>query len=256
MKPKYNTWIKFRKMMLFVLVFIFLVTLSLCMRNMVIKFLLLGIAVPIGYISVILLVSYYYFSEKGGNYQEVVHDIIVSKVAIETGATILDIGAGSGSLAIKTAKKNKQSSIKAIDYWGSNWQYSKQQCTNNAKIEHVDQQIEFIKASASELPFASATFDVVISCLTFHEVKDTNDKSVAIIEAFRVLKKGGKFVFFDLFNDEKQFGEFHDFQNKLKNNDVEILEVKKFEELIANCPKILLNRKVLGHGILIVGKKL
>ena len=49
-------------------------------------------------------------------------------------------------------------------------------------------------------------FDIVVSCLTFHEVKDTNNKIELIKEAIRVLKPGGEFIFLDLFMDEKYLG--------------------------------------------------
>ena len=52
----------------------------------------------------------------------------------------------------------------------------------------------FQKASASKLPFADESFDVVVSNLTFHEVKDVKDKREVVREALRVVKKGGIFV--------------------------------------------------------------
>ena len=67
-------------------------------------------------------------------------------------------------------------SLVGIDYWGDDWEYSKDICEKNAEYEGVSDRISFIKASASKLPFDDNEFDVVVSCLTFHEVKDENDK--------------------------------------------------------------------------------
>lgn len=256
MKPKYNTWIRFRKMGIFILIFLCLLLTGFCLGNVIIKILFFAISLPFGYVSIILAASYYYFSDKGGKFQEKVHNTIVSKINDGSNVAILDIGAGSGSMSIKAAKKNNGFIVKAIDYWGNNWEYSKNQCVNNAVIEHVDKQVEFIKASASKLPFKDGAFDVVISCLTFHEVQDTSDKNLVISEAIRVLKHGGQFVFFDLFYDKNIFGDFNNFVNRVKKDGVEILEISNMKILFENCPKILLHKKVLGHGVLIIGNKL
>lgn len=59
--------------------------------------------------------------------------------------------------------------------------------------------VTFQKASAATLPFDDNSMDVVVSNLVFHEVGDVKDKKEVIREALRVVKKGGKFVFQDLF---------------------------------------------------------
>lgn len=63
--------------------------------------------------------------------------------------------------------------------------------------------------------FNDNEFDVVVSCLTFHEVKDKSDKIKVLKEALRVLKKDGEFIFLDLFLDEKVFGKSNSFFMKL-----------------------------------------
>ncbi|MFP3471195.1 class I SAM-dependent methyltransferase, partial [Micrococcus sp. SIMBA_144] len=102
--------------------------------------------------------STYQVAGFGGNYQSKIHDVIVSKVE-NRGENILDIGTGSGSLIIKLAKKFPDSSLTGIDYWGENWEYSKAQSEVNAEIEGVSDRIQFLKASASKLPFHDGEFD-------------------------------------------------------------------------------------------------
>lgn len=255
MKPQYKTWIRLRKMLIFITIFSCIFTSLFFFDNSTIKILLLLISIPFGYISIILLLSYFYFSEHGGNYQNIIHDKLVNKINIDDNISVVDIGAGSGSLSIKTAKKNKSLKVTSVDYWGDNWEYSMKQCLANTKIEFVDQQIDLIKASASKLPFADNDFDVVISCLTFHEVQDVKDKNLVIAEAIRVLKSGGQFVFFDLFYEKNDFGDIGDFVEKLESNNVKIIEMTGVKDFLVHCPKILLKKKVLGQGLLIVGKK-
>lgn len=63
-----------------------------------------------------------------------------------------------------------------------------------------------MKAIPAELPFTADEFDIIVSCLTFHEVKDTENKYEVIKEVLRVLKLGGEFVFLDLFMYKKIWG--------------------------------------------------
>jgi ubiquinone/menaquinone biosynthesis C-methylase UbiE len=80
----------------------------------------------------------------------------------------------------------------------------------------VSDRIDFLKASAAELPFNDGEFEIIVSCLTFHEVKDRKNKTEVIKEALRVLKPGGEFVFLDLFKDEKIFGDKMELLKDLK----------------------------------------
>lgn len=52
----------------------------------------------------------------------------------------------------------------------------------------------FVVGGAEALPFADASFDTVIACLVFCTIPDTRS---AAQEAFRVLKPGGQFLFFE-----------------------------------------------------------
>lgn len=167
---------------------------------------------------------------------------------------ILDIGTGSGSLIIKLAIAFPESFLTGIDYWGENWEYSREQCQQNAEIEGVSDKIDFIKASAANLPLQDDEFDIVVSCLTFHEVKDTRNKTEVIQEAFRVLKPGGEFIFLDLFMDEKIFGNTEELLNDLKKLDISKLNSYKLAEEM-KLPKLLLNKKVLGNAMILSGRK-
>lgn len=167
---------------------------------------------------------------------------------------ILDIGTGSGSLIIKMAKAYPKAYLTGIDYWGEDWEYSKDQCKQNAAIEGVSDRMVFIKASAAELPFNNDEFDIVVSCLTFHEVKDREDKIEVIQEAWRVLKPGGQFIFLDLFRDKKIFGEEKEFLNSLKALGIYELNYYKLSKEM-QLPKLLLNKKVLGNAMILSGKK-
>ena len=62
----------------------------------------------------------------------------------------------------------------------------------------------------------AGVFDVVVSNLVFHEVRDVADKRLLLKEALRVLKKGGIFVFQDLFLWRRIYGDVDDLIGVIK----------------------------------------
>ncbi|MFL0404888.1 class I SAM-dependent methyltransferase [Bacillus nitratireducens] len=253
-KANYRTWIRIYKLLIFWFFSLILLSVILLPINLYLRVLSGILALPFIYIAFILSYSVYQFSAFGGNYQSKIHDLIVAKVNWDGKGKILDIGTGSGSLIIKLARTFPESFLTGIDYWGGNWEYSKAQCQQNAKIEGVSDRIDFLKASAAELPFTDDEFDIIVSCLTFHEVQDKENKTEVIKEALRVLKPGGKFIFLDLFMDEKIFEDERGLLNELKKHGVSELNSYKLAEEI-KLPKLLLNKKVLGNAMILNGWK-
>jgi arsenite methyltransferase len=50
-----------------------------------------------------------------------------------------------------------------------------------------------------ELPFANNSFDVVIACLSVHNIESPEGRHQAISEIVRVLKRNGRVVLLDIF---------------------------------------------------------
>lgn len=157
-----------------------------------------------------LFYAYYQLSPSGGNLQGRVSALVTNKISTDSTGRLLDIGCGSGVLSVELAVKCENLEVHGIDYWGSMWGYSKEKCEDLAKKYNVAERIKFERASASALPFADETFDIVISNMVFHEVADAKDKREVIKEALRVLKGGGQFVFQDLLLTEKIYGKSDD----------------------------------------------
>lgn len=249
-KPIYKTWIRINKIMTFLAISILLILISFLPINLYLRISASVLLLPFLYILFIISYSYYQFSDRGGNLQSKIHYLIINKISYKENAKILDIGVGSASLITKLAKSFTKASLVGIDYWGNDWEYSKQICETNAKYEGVADRIKFIQASASDLLFSENEFDIVVSCLTFHEVKDEADKIKVLKEALRVLKRDGEFVFLD----EKIFGKNEDFLNTINSLEISEVKVEKLENII-KLPTILLHKKVLGNALIIYGKK-
>ena len=104
-------------------------------------------------------------------------------------------------MAILLAKKYPSARVIGIDFWGKPWNYSKEICEENAKIEHVEDRVQFRKVSAVELPFYDDEFDAIISNFVYNAIK-VNDRKILIKEALRTLKENGSFAIQDVFNNQ------------------------------------------------------
>jgi len=161
--------------------------------------------------------AFFQFSPKGGNLQAKVRNLAMEQLIWSGKGKLLDIGCGNGAMAIEAAQRYPAAQVTGIDYWGGQWEYSKASCEKNAGIAGVADRTVFQKASAAKLPFADGAFDVSLSNFVFHEVQDTKDKREVVKEALRVLKKGGTFVFQDLFLVKKIYGEPDDLVAVIKS---------------------------------------
>ena len=157
-------------------------------------------------------------------------------------------------LTIGLAKKYRNAEIIGLDYWGKEWDYCRAQCETNAKIERVEANTQFIKGSASQLPFDDNSFDLVVSNMTFHEVGDSKDKLIPISEALRVLKKGNAFVFQDLFKLKAYFGTTDDLIKSIEElgiREVNFVDISNMEFI----PSALKLPFMLGTAGIIYGRK-
>jgi SAM-dependent methyltransferase len=196
----------------------------------------------------------YKFSSTGGNIQNSVWALVLSHLDWNGAGKALDIGCGNGALAIKLAQKYPKAHVLGIDYWGKRWEYSKNTCEMNAKIEGVNEQVTFQKASAASLPFDDEYFDATVSNFVFHEVSDVKDKRELIREALRVVKKGGKFAFQDEFLVKKIYGNPDDLVAAIKSWGISKVEFVRTcdAEFIPRALKLPL---FLGTIAIIAGEK-
>ncbi|WXG39559.1 MAG: class I SAM-dependent methyltransferase [Candidatus Freyarchaeum deiterrae] len=219
-KSEYGNWVSKRLIYETAAIGLIFLGLSILLRVLVVPGFLSFLAsywflflIPAGLslcFSVYFMYARYQFAPRGGNVQNKVLELLLAHLDWNGKGRALDIGCGNGPLTIKLAQKYAEARIVGIDYWGGQWEYSRNICEANARIEGVSKRVTFQKASASALPFDDEYFDAVVSNLVFHEVKDTADKREVIREALRVVKKGGKFAFQDLFLMKRIYGDTKD----------------------------------------------
>lgn len=217
-KPDYGNWVS--KRLIYVPAVMTVACLALSLLSM---FFLVGVVV----FAVILFYfayAYHMFSYDGGKIQGRILDLVMQRIDWDGRGRALDIGCGNGGLSIKVAKKYPAARVTGIDYWGGKWDYELETCIKNAEVEGVKDRMDFQKASASKLPFEDGYFDLAVSNFVFHEVHDTKDKREVVKEALRVVRKGGKFVFQDLFLVKSIYGEPDDLVKTIQSWGVENVE--------------------------------
>jgi SAM-dependent methyltransferase len=250
----YGNWI--RKKLLFILGICTLVTFVLIFLPFgpIYRVLMTCLFVFTGVSFFFPLYSYFMFSQNGGKFQEKVYDSIIKNLGSPIKGKILDIGSGNGVLSVLLAQEYPDAEVYGLDYWGKDWEYSKNVCDSNARVGEVDGRVHFQKGDAAKLEFADDTFDAAVSNLTFHEVRSAKDKRVVVREALRVIKHGGSFTFVDYFYDPKLYGHSTDFKAYLQDLKLSQFEFRPLREVIA-IPAVLQHPKIFGKVGIIFGKK-
>ena len=164
-------------------------------------------------------------------------------VKLPTGGKCLDVGCGSGALAIAVAKRNPQAQVVGIDRWGKEYaSFNKKLCEGNARAEGV-KNTSFRQGDATHLDFPDETFDAVVSNYVYHNIpgkaaltlgqscssskswngtariKDSRRATARqkyLLETLRTLKKGGTFALHDIFSKSK-YGDMQAFVSQLKD---------------------------------------
>jgi len=94
----------------------------------------------------------------------------------------------------------------------------------------------------------------VVSCLTFHEVRDVPDKTANLAEALRVLRPGGRFAFVDLFDDHGFYPGRDRALEVITRAGGEIGSAQKLSEIFAFRFPLNL-AKVLKYAVIVSGRK-
>ena len=196
----------------------------------------------------------YLFAPNGRDVQGSIWNTLLDHVDWDGSGRALDIGCGGGPVTILLAKKYRNANVTGIDSWGKRWEYTKTRCERNAMIEGVRDRVTFQQGSAASVPFPDESFDLVVSNLTFQEVKEAPDKRQLIHEALRVTRKGGRFALQDLFLIKRTYGDIGSLLEEIRGwgvARVEFVETHKAPFI----PRALKLSFMVGAMGLIVGEK-
>lgn len=119
------------------------------------------------------------------------HWQLVAQAAIAAGATVLEIGVGTGNVLLKVKRAVPASIAIGLDPSTSSL------ATAAGKAARAGVELQLDHGDATHLPYPDAAFDRILSSYVFHHIPDEK-KLAALSEIFRVLKPGGSLHLLDL----------------------------------------------------------
>ena len=140
----------------------------------------------------LLSAASYLYTTRAGKFR--VWANILSDLRLRGDESALDLGCGRGAVLLMVAQLLPQGKTVGVDIWQTSDQSGNTQAATeaNARAEGVADRIELRTADMRELPFADASFDLVVSSLAIHNIHASGGRSQAIAEAARILKPGGR----------------------------------------------------------------
>ncbi|HYZ29541.1 MAG TPA: methyltransferase domain-containing protein [Thermoleophilaceae bacterium] len=115
---------------------------------------------------------------------------LLEHARINDGEAVLDVACGTGTLAIAIKKANPQAKVVAIDA------DDEVIARAMAKASEARVEVDFRQGFSTELPYDAGSFDVVLSTLFFHHLRD-EAKADSAEEIRRVLRLGGRVLIAD-----------------------------------------------------------
>lgn len=142
--------------------------------------------------------AYMIYSSKIGKYK--MRERIIQRLSLTGDEISLDVGCGRGLMLNGIASKLISGKAIGVDIWsardqsGNNYNATMQ----NARLEDTEANVEVINSDMRALPFADAYFNVIVSSLAIHNLKNNEEREKALLEIARVAKNGCKLAILDI----------------------------------------------------------
>jgi ubiquinone/menaquinone biosynthesis C-methylase UbiE len=120
-----------------------------------------------------------------------VHRRLVELAAIEPGHRVLEIGCGTGNLALRAHRMHPDAELVGIDPDPLALARARR------KAERAGRPVRFDQGKAGDLPYPDESMDRVLSAFMFHHLDDA-EKRRALAETRRVLRPGGQLHLVDV----------------------------------------------------------
>ena len=130
------------------------------------------------------------------------HRRLIQQAAIIPGQRVLEIGCGTGNMAIQAKTLYPAAQVAGIDPDPKALSRARRKAQRRLAL------IQFDPGYSEDLPYADASFDRVLSAFMLHHVEPVA-RLPTLREAFRVLKPGGSLHLADFEQGDRPSGGFH-----------------------------------------------
>jgi arsenite methyltransferase len=141
--------------------------------------------------------AWYIYATRSGKF--LVWDGVLDDLELRGDETLLDLGCGRGAVLLAAAKRLPRGRAIGVDLWQADQTDNSPQATlANAELEGVTERVELHTADMTELPLPDESVDVIVSSLAIHNIPTSAGRRLALDQAVRVLRPGGRLAIADL----------------------------------------------------------
>ena len=148
---------------------------------------------------------------------------LIEQANIQPGQIVLDLGCGTGTLAIMAKAAQPGAEVTGLD---ADPEMLKMAIDKSSEQKII---VKFDEGFTNKLPYPNASFDRVLSSIMIHHLK-TPEKEATAREVFRVLKPGGELHIIDFGKPITWYGKLlgpflHNFEEANDNIDGKLPEM-------------------------------
>lgn len=124
---------------------------------------------------------------------------MIGTLALRGDEHALDVGCGRGMLLLETARQLPRGHVTGIDLWSRRDQSGNAAAATarNAELAGLRDRVQIDTGDMRHLPYADASFDLVVSSLAIHNLPTETEREQAVREIARVLRPAGRLALLD-----------------------------------------------------------